>query len=43
MIAPAVDDADRARALLTSALALDFAFDPLQAARARETLPGLRP
>jgi hypothetical protein len=38
MIAAALDDVDRARALLAEALELDPAFDPLAAARARETL-----
>ena len=41
MIAAALDDGQRARRLLTSALALDATFDPLQVRRARETLAGL--
>ena len=41
MIAAALDDGQRARGLLTSALALDPTFDPLQVRRARETLAGL--
>ena len=42
MIAAALDRTDAARSLLDEALALDPSFDPLQAARARRTLDGLR-
>jgi tetratricopeptide (TPR) repeat protein len=42
MIAAARGQADRAREYLNDALALDPSFDPLQVARARETLSSLR-
>ncbi len=42
MAAAAVGDAPRARGLLEDALALDPTFDPVAAARARQTLAGLR-
>jgi tetratricopeptide (TPR) repeat protein len=42
MIAAALGDAARARPLLSEALARDVAFDPVQAARARAALEGLR-
>jgi tetratricopeptide (TPR) repeat protein len=41
MIAAALGEADRARTLLGDAIALDAAFEPLQLARARETLAAL--
>jgi tetratricopeptide (TPR) repeat protein len=42
MIAAALGQTDRARTLLDESLALDPSFDPLQVARARTTLAGLR-
>lgn len=42
MIAAAVGDTPRAQVFLQESLALDPSFDPLQAARARATLAGLR-
>lgn len=42
MIAAALGQGDRARGLLEDALRLDASFDPLQAARARQTLASLR-
>ena len=42
MIAAALDDSARARALLGEALALDDSFDPAGAARARATLEAIR-
>jgi tetratricopeptide (TPR) repeat protein len=41
MIAAALGQPDRARTLLEDSLRLDPSFDPLQAARARDTLAGL--
>ena len=41
MIAHALGDDARARALLDQALATNPGFDPLQAARARQTLAGM--